>query len=159
MPVTDAERLRAAGYVVKLANGEFPLVYDFAALLQLEQPLGGLAGITRVLLTWMEPGAPTKKANGKATPENHVKLEDLRAFMAAGLAHVPLTPDEVVRGFLLSEINSYLLAVTDAVNEAFLPATDGQGNGKGEGSSISNGQSSTTSPQSGTDVLTTSSGG
>lgn len=152
MPVTDAERLRAAGHVVKLADGEYPLVYDFGALLLLEQEVGGLAGINRIIESWTTP-------TGKKAPDNPVKLAELRTMLAAGLAHVPLTAAEVVRGFLLSNLGDYMSAIDLALAEAFLPAVDGQGNGRSEEATSSNGTRSTSSPQSDMAEATATSGG
>lgn len=154
MPATDAERLRAAGHVVTLASGTYPLIFDFGALLLLEQDFGGLSGISAVLQAW---GTPPKKTNGKK-PADAVKMSELRSFMVAGLAHVPLTADEVVRGFLLSNVKSYLTAVDKAMDEAFLPLVDGPGNGQSEGATASNGETSTSSPQSATAAPVTTSG-
>jgi len=153
MPATDAERLRAAGHVVTLASGTYPLIYDFGALLLLEQDFGGLMGISAVLQAWGTP----PKTNGKK-PVDAVKMSELRSFMVAGLAHVPLTAEEVVRGFLLSNVKSYLTAVDRAMDEAFLPLVDGQGNGQSGEATASNGVTSTSSLQSDTAALVTTSG-
>ncbi len=149
MPATDAERLRAAGHTVQLADGEYPLVYDFAALLQLEKAFGGLAGIAGVIKRWQSSG-----------DEYEFNLADLQPFLVCGLAHVPLASDAVVRGFLLSQTNQYQMAILLAIDEAFpTPSQDGQGNGQSEVVKPSNGTSSTTSPLSDTASLTPTSGG
>jgi len=154
MPVSDAERLRAAGHVVTLASGTYPLIYDFGALLLLEQDFGGLMGISAVLQAWGTP----PKTNGKK-PVDAVKMSELRSFLVAGLSHVPLTADEVVRGFLLSNVKEYLSVVDKAMDEAFLPFVDGQGNGRSEeATTASNGETSTSSPQSDMAALVTTSG-
>lgn len=148
MPVSDAERLRAAGHVVTLAAGDFPLIYDFGGLLLLEQDLGSLNAIGSAVQRWVKAG----KGGG-------VKLSELRAFMVAGLAHVPLTASEVVGGMLLSNLQAYQLAVLAAIDEAFpAPGKDGQGNGQSGEATGSNGTSSTSSPQSDTAVPVTTSG-
>lgn len=155
MPVTDAERLRAAGHKVVLAQGEYPLIFNFGALLQLEKDLGGFSGINRAVRRW----AP-KPAKKNGSSDDPINLHEIRAFLVAGLSHVPLTADEVVGGVLLSEINNYIVAIDQAIGESFSPAPkDGQGNVMGEGQTSSNGTSSTTSPQSATDAATTTSGG
>ena len=135
---TDAERLRAAGHTVRLASGEYPLVFDFAAVLELEKDFGSVGAISR-RLQWTGPVATT-----------------INAFLRAGLRRENVTDleDQVVLG----ELKHYQEAIEAAVIEAFPPPpSDGQGNGSSPGQS-SPGLTTTTTAPSATDEAKATSG-
>lgn len=134
---TDAERLRAAGHVVAFADGDVPLIFDFAAWLLLEQEFGGMSVINE-RLTW----------------KPDTVLADILAFLTAGVSHAGMTKAEVKARIRLSDLRSYQQAITDAVAEAFAePGKAGSGEATG-----STGEPSTTSPQSDTAAQIATSG-
>lgn len=137
---TDAERLRAAGHIVRLASGEYPLVYDFAAVLELEKRLGSVGAITR-RLSWKGPVATT-----------------INDFLVAGLKRETLSEQEIQDNVLMDRLKEYQEAIEAAVIEAFPPPpSDGQGNGSSPGTS-SPGLTTTTTEPSVTDAVTMPSG-
>ena len=137
--VSDAERLRAAGHTVTLADQQVPLVYDFNAMLLLEKEWGSLPAISERLL-WPADGL----------------LASVQSFLAAGLAHLGITAEQVRQTILLGELKNYQHAVQSAIAEAF-PTSEGKAEG-GE-TTGSTGTGSTTSPPSDTAEPTASSGG
>lgn len=138
---TDAERLRAAGHKVTLADGEHTLVFDFEACLLLEQRFGGLAEI-----------------NDRLGFRGSTPMADVLWFLAAGLAHEGLAEADVRPLLLTRELANYISAIVAAVDEAFPPVVD-QGKVEGEARTASNGTRSITSPLSATAGATPTSGG
>lgn len=139
---TDAERLRAAGHKVTLADGEQVLVFDFEACMLLEQRFGGLPEVNRRL-----------KFSGDTA------MADVLGFLIAGLTHTGMDEDEVRSQVLVGELANYAAAIDAAITEAFPEPNKGKARERGRAKRPSSGTSSTTSPPSPTAEALSSSGG